>query len=264
MLRLFRSGSAQDIDLVQEAMSDDEWARLRRNVCRHLEEKGEFASAEMLRRNRFELWAATNTFNDDFEILYLRTSSQQYIEMEREVDELANPLKYREIAGAMRTLNHPVRFIAADVDTQEVDVVSTPDLKITSTVVEHALDDVESLLKNRSAVSGLDRVHTAFHGYLKAICADANIATSNDPSITELFKLLRKQHSGLQVKAGAESIDHILKAMAVIVDALNPLRNKGSVAHPNELLDDAEAMLAINSVRTLLHYLNTKISPQRG
>jgi hypothetical protein len=48
--------------------------------------------------------------------------------------------------------------------------------------------------------------------------------------------------------------------MATIVDALNPLRNKASLAHPTEeLLADAEAMLVINAVRTLVHYLEKKM-----
>jgi hypothetical protein len=37
------------------------------------------------------------------------------------------------------------------------------------------------------------------------------------------------------------------------------LRNKASVAHPNPvLLPEPEAMLVVNSVRTILHYLDEK------
>lgn len=46
----------------------------------------------------------------------------------------------------------------------------------------------------------------------------------------------------------------------MIVDALNPLRNRASLAHPNEsLLAEPEAMLVINSVRTLLHYIDSRV-----
>lgn len=49
-------------------------------------------------------------------------------------------------------------------------------------------------------------------------------------------------------------------SFASAVDALNPIRNNASVAHPNAaLLAEPEAMLVINSVRTLLHYLDSKI-----
>lgn len=47
--------------------------------------------------------------------------------------------------------------------------------------------------------------------------------------------------------------------MANIMDALNPLRNKGSIAHPNmSLMGNDEGVLVINRVRTLRGYLEAK------
>jgi hypothetical protein len=44
------------------------------------------------------------------------------------------------------------------------------------------------------------------------------------------------------------------------VDALNPLRNKASVAHANPvLLPEPEAMLVINAARSILHYVDEKV-----
>lgn len=49
--------------------------------------------------------------------------------------------------------------------------------------------------------------------------------------------------------------------MSAILDALNPVRNRASVAHPNAtLLAQAEAMLVVNATRTILHYLDAKLS----
>lgn len=45
-----------------------------------------------------------------------------------------------------------------------------------------------------------------------------------------------------------------------IIDALNPVRNEKTLAHPNPLLDEAEAMLAIHAIRTLLHYFDKRLS----
>jgi len=43
--------------------------------------------------------------------------------------------------------------------------------------------------------------------------------------------------------------------------SLNPIRDQGSLAHPNEaLLDEPEATLVINTVRTLMIYLEGKLS----
>jgi hypothetical protein len=139
-------------------------------------------------------------------------------------------------------------------------VVLTP-LRMTSAVVERALMDAEKLMAATGATSGVDRAHTALHGYLLQVCADANVSTPYEPSLAQLFKALRTQHAVFQnLGARAEDIAKMLGAMATVVDVLNPLRNKASVAHPNQqLLAEPEALLVINSVRTLLNYLDSKL-----
>ena len=71
---------------------------------------------------------------------------------------------------------------------------------------------------------------------------------------------LRTEHPGFTEPGPNQgTIDKIMKALASVVDALNPLRNHSSVAHANnEILRDPEAMLVVNSVRTLLPYLNAR------
>src|SRR6476469_5262989 len=108
--------------------------------------------------------------------------------------------------------------------------VLSPDPKINSAVVERAIGDVE------------------------------NIVYDKDDSMTKLFKLLRQHHPALcDLGARSQDIERILQSSANIMDALNPIRNKASVAHPNEdLLNKEEAMLVINVTRSLLHYLDAK------
>jgi hypothetical protein len=124
------------------------------------------------------------------------------------------------------------------------------------------LKDAELLLSSTGATSGVDRVHTALHGYLKAACDKGGISYPSDASITRLFKVLREQHPAFaNVGPQAEEIQRVVNGFAAAVDALNTIRNQASAAHPNAmLLDEPEAMLMINAVRTLLHYLNSKIS----
>ena len=53
----------------------------------------------------------------------------------------------------------------------------------------------------------------------------------------------------------------MLNAFATVLDAMLPVRNQASVANPNpSLLDVPEARLVINASRTLLHYLDDKLS----
>ncbi len=132
---------------------------------------------------------------------------------------------------------------------------------ITSEIVERAIADTEHLIKTTGATSGVDRVHTMLHGYMKAVCDDAGISYSGDPTILALFKLIREQHPAI-APAGprAQDITQILKTLGSILDVLNPIRNNASMAHANDLLDPAEAMLVINSARTILHYIDAKLA----
>jgi len=140
--------------------------------------------------------------------------------------------------------------------------VESPNLSIASEVVERAISDAETLIQSSGATSGVDRIHTALHGYLLAISETGKISHGQDATIAQLFKAIREHHpSFAPLGPRSGDITQVLRAMASIVDALQPLRNRASVAHPNELLlEAAEAMLAINAARTILHYVNAKLA----
>jgi hypothetical protein len=129
-----------------------------------------------------------------------------------------------------------------------------------SEIVRRALDDADTLMRTSGPQSAVDRVHTAMHGYLHSLCDEAGIAHGDRPTMNQLFKALRAEHPGLaDVGTRPEDVNRVLGAMASILDALNPVRNKASVAHPNEqLIGEPEALLVINTVRTLLNYFENK------
>lgn len=134
--------------------------------------------------------------------------------------------------------------------------------RITSDVVSRAIADADLLLRSSGATSGVDRIHTALHGYLIAACRDAGINPADDASTTALLKALRSSHPKLaDLGPRVQDIERVLNSCASILDAMNPLRNRASVAHPNnELLGYEEALLVINVGRTLLSYLDSKLS----
>lgn len=139
--------------------------------------------------------------------------------------------------------------------------VKTLSPQITSEVVERAINDAETLITKNGATSGVDRVHTTLHGYVKAVCDKANIRYGDDPGLTDLFKVLRERHPRFRDLGPRENDLHqVLRALGSIMTALNPVRNRASVAHPNDaLLKEPEAMLVINAARTILHYLDAKL-----
>lgn len=134
------------------------------------------------------------------------------------------------------------------------------ELKISTEVIERLIADVEVLISSRGAVSGVDRIHTALHSYLREICIRENIAYSKNDSIVRLFKSLSQQHPKLQSTGRVQGFDLLLRSFAGILDSLNPIRNHASMAHPNDnILEKDEALLVINVVRTLLRYLDEKL-----
>lgn len=140
--------------------------------------------------------------------------------------------------------------------------VKMPELKITSNIVERAIKDAEILLHNSGSDSAFDRVHTILHGYLKTVCKENGISYLNDASITELFKYIRQSHPNLKnLGPMEENTTRVLRSLSSILDTLNSIRNKASLAHPNEaLLDIPEATLYINTIRTIIQYLDAKLS----
>lgn len=145
-------------------------------------------------------------------------------------------------------------------------MVQAPASLATSEVVRRAIDDVETLLAAGGPTSCVDRVHTALHGHLRHLCLELDIEFTDDDTTVALLKKLRREHPRLQDLGPREQdIQKVLNAAGSILDALNPVRNRASVAHPNaELLGVEEARLVVNIGRTLLAYLDEKLGAAEG
>jgi hypothetical protein len=139
--------------------------------------------------------------------------------------------------------------------------VETPKIAETSEVVLEALKDAEVLLKTRGPKSAVDRVHTALHGYLKKLCMDRGTVLPPNPSLTAIFKVIREQFPEFSAVIPHDSeAKRVFGSLALALDSLNTIRNRGTLAHPNELLLDApEAMLYINLSRAVLGFVEAKL-----
>lgn len=261
MIRFYEGSGSSEIDLMERSMPQPEWSRLKAVVVKLLRARGQDRAAEFLAEHAFELHNGTNGFGDDFELLYMKVPMQQYLELAELAIDRSTKVLSRSIVQAFSEVGKGVRFIAAELDAEDgPQAVSSPSLAITSEIVERALADAQRLIADQGATSGVDRIHTVFHGYLRELLARAGIAFPPSAGITELFRLVRDLPAMRQAVPQQVEIDKILRALANVIDALNPLRNHASVAHANpSLLPEAEAMLVINSVRSLLHYIDGKM-----
>jgi len=139
--------------------------------------------------------------------------------------------------------------------------VKSPDLKTTFETVEFAINDAETLLETKGPIHAVDRIHTALLGYLEAVCDNAAISYTKEDTLASIFQKIRKTHPVFLIIAHKNpEADKIFNSIMVIFDALSPVRNNASLAHPNkQLIEEPEAMLVINVTRSLLHYFNAKI-----
>jgi hypothetical protein len=130
----------------------------------------------------------------------------------------------------MLHIGRPIRFIVVELDVNgNVRSVAAPtELAVTSEAVEAALTDAETLIRTSGPANALDRVHTALHGYLEAICDREFIFYEDDASITALFGAIRRHHPAIQSKdpQAQQMSAVILRGMAGIIDSLNLVRNK--------------------------------------
>jgi len=131
------------------------------------------------------------------------------------------------------------------------------------TDVATAIADTETLLKSANgAPVSVDRVHTTLHAYLVGECSAANITIPAGANLSKVFKELRSAHPRLATSptGQAHTAQRIWQAFGQVLDALSPIRNNASMAHPNdELLCPAEAQLVINAGRTVLAYLDMRL-----
>src|ERR1051326_3108871 len=261
MIILYEGGGSRELELLEQSLSSEHWGRLRQSVSKLLRRRGYSYAAELLERYPFQVFAGTNTFGDQFDVLHTTVSTDEYLELADRKDDFDVKSGFEAAAKTVSELGNYIRFVAVSLANDEtIPAVSQPTLRTTSDVVRAALLDAEHLIIARGALNGLDRVHTALHGYLREIANDRTINAPPDASITQLFKLVIENHPSFDNTSPRNSdIERIVRSMATIVDALNPLRNRASLAHPNDnVLAEAEAMLVVNTVRTLLQYLDAR------
>lgn len=263
MIRLFQGGGSGEIELLDQSMTDPEWKRLKNVTVQLLERQGALEASEFLNEKPFIIHRGTNGFGDEFHVLYMQAPLDAYVQIAEMTEDIQWRAYFQLIAEKLTEVcDRDIRFVVVNLDTNERTApVDSPILEITSDVIERALRDAERLIATEGATSGVDRLHTAFHGYLRAIAIGASLTVSTNANIAELFKAIRKGHHDFQHASPRKGdIDKIMLSLANIVNTLNPIRNQASVAHPNEeLLQEPEAMLVINSIKTLLHYLNARM-----
>lgn len=134
--------------------------------------------------------------------------------------------------------------------------VEIPIIEKPSETMKKALEDAELLFKEHGAERAYDRVHTAFHAYLRSVCTEKNINFSKQDGISDLYK---KISDNLKINNNVtySNVEPLLKTIGSMFGHLDNMRNNHSLAHGNEkLLLENNANLLINLIKSTMGYLN--------
>ena len=109
--------------------------------------------------------------------------------------------------------------------------VAGPAPVYTSEFVKRTLAEVEDAIKTKRETSGVDRVHSALHGYLRLVCDRESIKYIQGDRIVDLFKLLAKHAALKDLGPRPQDTATITKSFCAVMTVMDPLRNKASYAH---------------------------------
>lgn len=173
---LYHAGGVRDIELLKIQFAAEDWSRLRNSVIRLLRSRSANRAAELLDSVPFDVYEATNVFRDKFSALHAVVTLDCYSDLIDSKADLESQLAFRRIAETITEIGHYIRFITVVLNTEiGTELVASPSPQITSEILERALADAEQLIHSQGASSGVDRVHTAFHAYLRAVCSSSGI-----------------------------------------------------------------------------------------
>lgn len=150
--------------------------------------------------------------------------------------------------------------VASQLEHSSV-IIHNPSIIEKYQVLNQALSDAVLLMKQSAPSSAVDRIYTYFQGYLEAICVEQNIKVDQDENITALFKKIKSNHPAFSSSSPRDNeIKKILNSLSAIIDTLPSIRNRATLSHPNpDLLCDPEAILVIDTIKTVLNYLSSKL-----
>jgi len=143
---------------------------------------------------------------------------------------------------------------------EHYDVIDFSEISLTE-VITKAIADAELLMSHGKFDSAFDRVHTAFHGYLRKILDNKRIAYEESETLNQLYnKLHTNISSNISSTPIAELVRSCLRSSSGAIASINDMRNRHSLSHPNEtLLQNREAEFAIKLVKCLSEYINNVI-----
>ncbi len=127
-------------------------------------------------------------------------------------------------------------------------------------VIAKAIEDAELFMSDGKYDSAFDRVHTAFHGYLRKKLDDLGESYEESDTLNQLYNKLHSYISADIANDQSGIIKTTLRSASGVINSINELRNRHSLAHPNgSIISVREANLCIRLVKELSDYIEKVI-----
>ena len=122
MITLFSGTGSAGFELVSPVKGSFSFQNLKKHAVALLTARGAKRAAELLPLFPFELWAASNDFNDDFTVLYAQLPLDSYEKARLQNESKEDRVAYAKIAAAFSEIGSYVRFISVSLDTTRAPV----------------------------------------------------------------------------------------------------------------------------------------------
>jgi len=175
---------------------------------------------------------------------------------------LKNPV---ELYAYLKNNSRVMQFIKKEIPDvlseimkeEDIESIGVEEIANLNQILREAIDDAEILIENGKPANAYDRIYTALHGVLKQKCEEQDIIIGDRDTVTSILSKIRKHIHVVEPADKATETDKILASISKIIDILNEMRNKKSLAHPNKtLLENDEASFVINISKAIMRYVN--------
>ena len=144
-----------------------------------------------------------------------------------------------------------------NIEIEKDSGIDFSNIMVTNTI-QKAISDAEVFMKNEKYDSAFDRVHTAFHGYIRYVLDKKNVQYEESDTLSQLYNKLHEQISkSIENENVSDLVKKTMRSMSGTIQAINEIRNRYSLAHPNEsILSKREAEFVIHIIKDIIAYIN--------
>src|SRR5437016_8240640 len=104
MIIVYEGGGSSELELLNPSLRSENWGRLRQSASKLLRRRGSGYAADLLELYPFQVFSGTNTFGDQFDVLYTPVGTDEYLDLADRKEDFDIKNGFKEIAGTVTEL----------------------------------------------------------------------------------------------------------------------------------------------------------------